>query len=309
MRSLFHFFRHYFTPHQTNNHRAKALHPKVFFYYILFFIVVQLTFKTIHFVRPDILGFATNITIDRLLELTNQERQKNGLSTLALNPELSAAAQKKAENMLANNYWAHNNPEGKTPWDFIINSGYEYLYAGENLAKDFSDSSGVVAAWMDSQTHKENILRGEYQDIGFAIVNGTLNGHETTLVVQMFGKEKSQTVVQKPPEKAEEMVEEAAEAAPVAAITAPEPTPVLIAQKPINTYYLGVVNQPLIDEALILKIIALTLMGALLFILALDGFLIIRRKTIRVAGHNMAHFIFLLALFGVVLIGSAGKIL
>lgn len=310
VKKISHFFRHLLTPHHSNNHRAKALHPKAFFYYIVFFVVVQLSFNVIHFVRPDILGFATNITIDNLLKLTNEERQRNGLSTLTLNPELSLAAEKKAEDMLSEDYWAHNSPSGKTPWDFIVSSGYQYLYAGENLAKDFSDSNGVVTAWMNSPSHKENILRGEYRDIGFAVVNGTLNGHETTLVVQIFGASKNQTVVQKPEEKAEEIAVKPTEAQTAGIIiNTLEPTPIISAEKSANAYYLGVVSNPLVDEGVVLRAIALSLMGFLLFILALDGFLIIRRKTVRVAGHNMAHFIFLLALFGVILISSSGTIL
>lgn len=310
MRSLFHFFRHYFTPHHSNNHRAKALHPKAFFYYIVFFVIVQLTFNVIHFARPDILGFATNITTDNLLRLINEERQRNGLSTLVLNPELSLAAEKKAEDMFSEDYWAHNSPSGKTPWDFINSSGYQYIYAGENLAKDFSDSNGVVTAWMNSASHKKNILRGEYRDIGFAIVNGTLNGYETTLVVQMFGMNRNQTVAQKPEEKLEEIVAKPTEAQTAGIIVAtPEPTPIISAEKSANAYYLGVISNPLVDEGVVLRAIALSLMGFLLFVLALDGFLIIKRKTVRVAGHNMAHFIFLLALFGVILISSSGTIL
>ncbi len=93
----------------------------------------------------------------------------------------------KATDMFARNYWAHYGPDGTTPWSFITNSGYEYEYAGENLAKNFMFSDGVVQAWMESPTHRENILRNEYTEIGYAIQNGVLNGEETTLVVQMFG--------------------------------------------------------------------------------------------------------------------------
>src|SRR3989338_7182361 len=117
---------------------------------------------------------------------------------LELNPELSLAAEKKAEDMFARNYWAHNGPNGSTPWDFIKGAGYTYIYAGENLAKDFQNSNDVVQAWMKSPSHRENILRKEYQDIGFAVVNGVLNGEETTLVIQMFGVSSSKSVAAKP---------------------------------------------------------------------------------------------------------------
>lgn len=135
----------------------------------------------------DVLGYATDVTVQKLYELTNQERSKYNLNTLNYNDKLAEAAQKKAENMFAEDYWAHYGPKGETPWDFILGAGYQYEYAGENLAKNFLFSNDIVDAWMASPTHKENMVRKEYTDVGFAVVNGILNGEETTLVVQMFG--------------------------------------------------------------------------------------------------------------------------
>ena len=100
---------------------------------------------------------------------------------------MAEAAREKALNMFKNNYWAHYGPNGETPWQFVLEAGYQYEYAGENLAKNFLFSDGVMEAWMDSETHRENILRDEYTEVGFAVVNGLLEGEETTLVVQMFG--------------------------------------------------------------------------------------------------------------------------
>lgn len=310
METLLHYFKHLFTPHQTNNHRPRSLHPKALFYYIIFFLILQVTFRTISIIRPDILGFATNITVDDLLNLTNQKRMETGLAPLKLDPSLSQAAAGKAQDMFVKDYWAHNSPEGITPWNFILGAGYRYIFAGENLAKEFSDSAGVVSAWMNSPTHRENILKSEYQDIGFAVVDGILNGKETTLVVQMFGAkqtsmvaQRSIPVVQAQEERGEILV------TPVPTET-PFPTPVLIAQaEKIETPPLGVVKKPRIDEFSLSRNISLVLMGGLLTVLTLDGFLIIRRRTVRIAGHNAAHFIFLAGLMGVVLLSTTGAIL
>jgi len=183
-------FCHLFIPSEKNNYRAKTLQVDFLTYYLILSVFLSLIYKASPFFgfAKNILGLATDITVDKLFQLTNQERINNGLQPLTYNEKLSQAAQEKANDMFSKNYWAHYAPDGTTPWEFILSSGYRYEYAGENLAKDFMFSDGVVKAWMDSKTHRENILRPNYDEIGFAIVNGVLNGEETTLVVQMLGK-------------------------------------------------------------------------------------------------------------------------
>jgi len=138
-------------------------------------------------------AMASSITSSNIIQLTNQERTAVGLNVLSTNAKLTAAAQAKANNMLEVQYWDHFGPNGETPWMFISNAGYSYVYAGENLAKGFRTAEGVHEAWMASPTHKENIMSGNYKDIGVAVVEGTLLGKETILVVQMFGNLTSQT--------------------------------------------------------------------------------------------------------------------
>lgn len=142
--------------------------------------------------KPQVLGYATDINASDVISLTNQQRAANGLGALSTNAQLNAAAQAKAQDMFANNYWAHDSPSGKTPWDFIAASGYHYSTAGENLAKDFDTSGGVVNAWMNSSEHRANILNSSYIDTGVAVMNGTLQGSETTLVVAMYASPASQ---------------------------------------------------------------------------------------------------------------------
>jgi hypothetical protein len=122
------------------------------------------------------------------LKYTNQKRKENGVPPLKLNAELSAAAEKKAQDMFKDGYWAHVAPDGTEPWDFILDEGYDYIYAGENLAKNFSNSKEVVEAWFKSPSHKSNLIGANYDEVGFAVVNGVMDGYETTLVVQMFGR-------------------------------------------------------------------------------------------------------------------------
>lgn len=180
------FIHHLFFPKESNNFRAKALHINVLTVYLV--LAMALSFVTrFNPSESKVLGVATDISIPKLLQLTNEQRTHQGLGTVTYNEQLSQAAQKKAHDMFVKNYWAHFGPNGETPWDFILSAGYQYEYAGENLAKNFLFTNGVVDAWMKSPTHRENLLRREYNDVGFAVQNGVLNGEETTLVVQMFG--------------------------------------------------------------------------------------------------------------------------
>ena len=180
-------FLHFFTPQESNNYKAKTLQIDFLSFYLMVALLLAFTVKNMGPYVNNVLGFATDITTIKLFDLSNKEREKQSLQPLQYNKELAEAAQKKAADMFAKDYWAHFAPDGTTPWSFILSSGYQYEYAGENLAKNFLFSQGVVDAWMNSPTHKENILRKDYTEVGYGVVNGILNGEETTLVVQMLG--------------------------------------------------------------------------------------------------------------------------
>ena len=122
-----------------------------------------------------------------LVDLANGDRVEGGLDELAINPILVAVAQAKANDMAMSGYFAHVSPEGIDPWHWFQEEGYEYEHAGENLAIDFSDSSDVERAWMNSPTHRDNILSGNFTEIGIATAQGMYQGRETTFVVQAFG--------------------------------------------------------------------------------------------------------------------------
>src|SRR5258706_10350524 len=89
--------------------------------------------------------------------------------------------------MFAKDYWAHIAPDGTTPWSFIKGAGYNYVYAGENLARGYFSASDVVNAWMASPEHRENMLSSKFADVGFSAQNGKLTGEDTVLVVEMLG--------------------------------------------------------------------------------------------------------------------------
>lgn len=136
-------------------------------------------------------GETANISVNQLLDSTNAERSKKGLMPLRVNRQLTAAAERKARDMLLHDYWAHTSPQGVTPWSWIEDVRYDYSYAGENLAKNFGTGGEVVNAWMRSQEHRDNILNGHYKDVGFAVINGELGGESTALVVAMYAAPKA----------------------------------------------------------------------------------------------------------------------
>jgi len=123
-----------------------------------------------------------------LVTRSNHERQAVYLSTLTWDERLYEAARSKAKHMLAQQYFDHVSPTGVTPWSFIRAAGYSYDSAGENLAVGFTKNEQVVQAWMNSPTHRANILDPDFTEIAIAEAHGTLRGEGVTVVVQMFGE-------------------------------------------------------------------------------------------------------------------------
>src|SRR3989344_6402086 len=165
---FFRHLKHFLTPRESNNQRARLLHPTAMASLLVVFTLLQFFLSRIESEFPNILGYAAQIPPEEIVRLTNTERQTRGLPILKLDPELTAAAAKKAADMFAKNYWAHVSPSGTQPWFFITDSGYVYRYAGENLARDFSEPNSVVSAWIASPAHRDNLLSSRYHDIGVA---------------------------------------------------------------------------------------------------------------------------------------------
>lgn len=193
--------REHFVPHRHSeaeeHHRAHGLSLVWLASYLLIFTVSTSSVYLIRTHAPNILGVAS-YSSGQIITLTNQKRAENGLSALSENNLLDQAASAKAADMIASDYWAHNSPSGKTPWSFINAVGYRYIFAGENLARDFNDPGAVVSAWMNSPSHRSNLLDRNFKEIGVAVSSGKLGGHEGILVVQMFGSAVSGVTDSKP---------------------------------------------------------------------------------------------------------------
>lgn len=279
---------------------------------------------------PGVLGFASNITAKDVFESTNAQRLKAGLPPLRWDDTLAAAAARKAQDMFAKGYWAHVAPDGVTPWSFVLKSGYDYLYAGENLAKDFQLSDDVVNAWAASPSHRENLLSSRYQDMGLAVVNGVLNGFETTLVVQFFGERQPGTF-------AAAAQSNLAVAPPPRAVTAtpavtlsptPSPagqrlvgpqvekvefTPGVAMERAALDYSTPVATTPpriqLLDVIKLSKSVSFVFGFFLLALFVVDGLVVVRRRHLRLSGHNLAHLSVLLLLLIATWYTSVGTVL
>jgi uncharacterized YkwD family protein len=116
----------------------------------------------------------------RVIQLTNEERRRNGLPELQTDQALSNVAREKSDDMQRNGYFSHTSPTYGSPFDMIRDAGISFQAAGENIAQGQPTPEQVVQAWMNSQGHRENILNGGYTHIG---VGYNEQGHYWT---QMF---------------------------------------------------------------------------------------------------------------------------
>lgn len=316
------FLRHLFIPHESNNHRAKILHHSSLFFLTLLMIGGSFLFSFGYKHDRSVLGISYSISSDDLLVITNQKRQENGLPPLSMNSSLAQAAQRKADDMFAKNYWAHIAPDGTTPWYFIKSSGYEYVYAGENLARGYTTSSDVINAWMASPSHRENMLSPNYKEIGFAIKDGTLTGDDTVLVVEEFGSRTAEST--QPPAQPSIAPPTPTVAAvlplskpitpvPAAVVITPSPTPTtvpVVTASPLGTTQVEAYrNDPLISKPVAQKDIALLVVGIILSLLVVDIIVTRRKNVVRILSHNIDHIIFFGMLLLIILLLTRGGIL
>ena len=179
--------KHTLVPHKGNQYRPHLVRLHGITAVLVLVVVMQFAYGFISSGRLEVLGRVSDISVSELLADTNVEREKQSLPELKVNDELNQAAFLKAKDMFAHNYWAHTSPDGVTPWKWLGDTGYNYDVAGENLAKNYPTADATVAAWMNSTTHRENILNNKYQEVGFAVVDGILDGRDATLVVAYYG--------------------------------------------------------------------------------------------------------------------------
>jgi uncharacterized protein YkwD len=195
-RKVYHHAKKILVPHRINHYRPHLIRMPALVAIFVVALLAQLIYSISTTGTFSVLSKVSSVTTVELLSGTNEQRRAAGLTQLQLNDQLSQAAFLKAQDMFTYNYWAHTSPSGVEPWKWLADAGYNYSYAGENLAKNYPSSAATVTAWMESKTHRENILNGHYTDIGLAVVDGVLNGQNTTLVVALYGAPVTAAAVQ-----------------------------------------------------------------------------------------------------------------
>jgi uncharacterized protein YkwD len=150
---------------------------------------------------PPAYTFARNIPLLRgdIIRLVNDERGEEGLSSLTINTALVYSAQRYAEDMAHRSFFGHTNPEGKTLKERVEGSGFfDPLYSatcpsprsvgggdgcvrkfilGENIARGQKTIQEVMAAWLNSPSHRNAILHPEFREIGIGISAGVWVQH------------------------------------------------------------------------------------------------------------------------------------
>lgn len=184
----------HFIPHTRNNYYPYILSRRALTLFSALLVVLKIFVLSVLAFGSVAPAYSSAITGDNIINLTNLSRREYNFKPLVSNGLLAQAAQAKADDMLAKGYFAHNTPEGKTPWSFINAVEYNYLMAGENLAVNFTESEAVEDAWMNSPGHKANILNKNFEEIGIGISQGVYQGHSAIFVVQMFGTPAEQNV-------------------------------------------------------------------------------------------------------------------
>lgn len=184
-----------FIPHEGNNYQPHIL-QKAAMTGMVGLVVLTFTLANLQamwWLNVDWLISAVLPAV--VVSETNDERADEAVLPLRRSVTLDRAAQLKAEHMADLGYFAHYAPDGTSPWHWFRSTNYNFVHAGENLAVHFNDSREVVRAWMNSPTHRANIVNGDFTEIGIGVAEGTFEGYDTVFVVQLFGTPAAAPVV------------------------------------------------------------------------------------------------------------------
>ena len=187
-RSLGFYCKQIFLPQRQNGYRPHFVRLQfvgVFLLVLLALQIFSLAFRFDIFVEsPD----PPSQQEQGIVSATNQARREAGVEELTVSEDLNRAARAKIDHMFSQQYWSHISPDGVQPWEFLDQQAYIYNLAGENLAKDYNTGESTVAGWLGSDSHRENLLKSEFEEIGTAVGEGTLYGQPATLAVAFYAQ-------------------------------------------------------------------------------------------------------------------------
>lgn len=159
--------------------KMKKFNVDYFLTYPLIFIILGI------FLLPK-LAFLSSITEQNIIDQTNKERVSLSIPALTTNALLTKAAYAKAKAIVDSQTFQHDIGD-KHFSSWVKDVDYKYTYVGENLALDFTTSEGTIKAWLNSQSHKKNLLNDKFKEIGVAVIEDKFQGKNTTIIVQIFG--------------------------------------------------------------------------------------------------------------------------
>lgn len=198
-----HALKHIFVPHEHNQYKPHFFREATVITLALVGVfLLGCSMGSSFFLKETVLG--VNISTSVLVDLTNESRLAVNEAPLVRNPTLDAAASLKVTDMIQKDYFSHDSPEGVSPWHWFNTVGYKFLYAGENLAVNFTESSDVQKAWLNSPLHRDNLLNVHFKEIGMSAMEGMYKGAPTIYIVQLFGTPEEKKAIVKSEEPMKE---------------------------------------------------------------------------------------------------------
>jgi uncharacterized protein YkwD len=215
---------------QNSDNYKGLLRPNTLGLLLLAFLAVKVFIALM--VPQNGVSQASDLTTDNILSAVNQQRSLRNLVTLNTNSKLTWAAQSKTDDMQARHYFAHVDPDGHYIWDKIVAAGYTpYLELGENLAIEFFDTDSLISAWMNSPTHRANLLNDGFRDQGMGLTFGdAAKGQYHSAIANTFG-----TLVPTPKPKILAAPAKTQTTAPKPVAPAPKPQTLGAQQTPATT--------------------------------------------------------------------------
>ena len=138
---------------------------------------------------------ATSASVDAIRAavvcLINQQRSKRGLPALTVSSQLNQSAQAWNDAMVATGNFTHG--PGDAFATRISAAGYDWQYAGENIAAGFLTPGAAIRAWMGSPDHCRNILDPHFRNVGTGVSAGSTGGYGSGTWTQDFGLLMSQS--------------------------------------------------------------------------------------------------------------------